>query len=65
MKNLLKTVYATRLLTNVVILDSKIEKVKAIFPNTGYRPTKATKTITINCCLWNLKWLDNNGKLIN
>ena len=58
------TLYAMRLLTSVVILDSKREKVKAIFPNTGYRPTKATKTLTLNCWKWNLRWLDENGRLI-
>lgn len=58
------TLYAMRTGTSVVILDNKRENVKGIFPNTGYRPTKATKRITLNCCLFNLKWLDDKGKLI-
>jgi hypothetical protein len=57
----MKTLYATRLLTSVIILDSDRKTVKAIFPNTGYRPTKATKILTLNCWKWNLVWLDNNG----
>ena len=59
------TLYAMRSGTNVLILDSKRETIKAIFPNTGYRPTKATKTITFNYCKWKLKWLDENGKILN
>jgi hypothetical protein len=59
------TLYAMRSLTSVIVLDSKRENVKAIYPNTGYRPTRATKTITFNNCKWKLKWLDDNGKLIN
>ena len=51
------TLYAQRSLTSVIILDSKKENVKAIYPNTGYRPTKATKTITLNCCKFKLVWL--------
>jgi hypothetical protein len=31
-------------------------ELKAIFPATGYRPTKATKEITINCFRFALKW---------
>ena len=59
------TVYAMRHLTSVIILDSKRENVKAIFPNTGYRPTKATKVLTLNCNKFNLKWLDDKGRIIN
>lgn len=58
------TLYAMRHLTSVIILDSNREKVKAIFPNTGYRPTKATKILTLNCWQWKLKWLDENGRPI-
>jgi len=52
------TLYAQRKGTSVVITD-KAGKTKGIFPNTGYRPTKATKQITLNCWNWNLKWLNN------
>lgn len=51
------TLYAMRSGTSVVILDSKKENIKAIFRNIGYRPTKATKTITLNCFKWKLIWL--------
>lgn len=50
------TLYAQRSLTSVVITD-KDGKIKGIYPNTGYRPTRATKTITLNCCKWKLVWL--------
>ena len=50
------TLYAQRSLTSVVITD-KYDKIKAIFTNTGYRPTKATKTIILNGWLWKLVWL--------
>ena len=59
------TLYAMRSGTSVIILDSEKENIKGIFRNTGYRPTKATKKITLNCCLFKLKWLNENGKLIN
>ena len=60
----MKTLYAMRFLTSVLILNSDRTKVIARFPNTGYRPTKATKVLTLNCWKWNLKWLDENGKII-
>lgn len=60
----MKTLYAIRHLTSVLILDSERKTVKAKFPNTGYRPTKATKILTLNGWNWNLKWLDNNGKIV-
>ena len=50
------TLYAQRCLTSVIITD-KDGNIKGKFPNTGYRPTKATKTITLNCWKWNLVWL--------
>ena len=53
----LKTLYATRSGSSVVILNSTKSVIKAIFRNTGYRPTKATKIITLNCWKWKLKWL--------
>jgi len=55
MKNL-KTLYAKRYGTSVEIYD-KDNNYKGRFPNTGYRPTKATKTITLNCWRWKLEWL--------
>ena len=50
------TLYAQRSLTSVLITD-KDGNLKGIFTNTGYRPTKATKTITLNCCKFKLVWL--------
>ena len=48
-------VFAHREGTNVVITTAN-GKQKAIFPNTGYRPTKATKQITLNGWKWGLVW---------
>lgn len=50
------TLYAKRVGTSVIIYDSQQEQ-RAIFPNTGYRPTKATKLLTLNCWTYNLKWI--------
>jgi hypothetical protein len=55
------TLYASRNGTDVV-LKNKDGSFKAIFPNRGYRPTKATKTVTVNCCKFEVKWLDNGKK---
>jgi len=52
----MKTLYAKRNKTNVDIYD-KDKNFKARFPNTGYRPTKSTKLITLNGWKWNLKWI--------
>ena len=52
----IKTLYAKRVGTYVEVYNKK-GKLKAIYPNTGYRPTKSTKTVTLNCFKWRLKWL--------
>ena len=57
----MKTLYAMRFLTSVLILNSDRTEVIARFPNTGYRPTKATKVLTLNCWKWKLVWLDDKG----
>ncbi len=49
------TLYAERIDTSVVI-KNKEGKVKGIYPNTGYRPTKATKKIILNCWNFLLEW---------
>ena len=49
------TLFAKRNKTSVEVYNSKGE-LKAIFPNTGYRPTKATKEIILNCWRWKLEW---------
>jgi len=49
------TLYASRDGTNVV-LKNKDGSFKAIFPNRGYRPTKATKTVMVNCFKFKVKW---------
>ena len=49
------TVFAKREGTSVVIYNKDGSK-KCSFPNTGYRPTRATKTVMINCWRFNLKW---------
>lgn len=50
------TLFAKRNGTSVEIYDSA-QELKGIFKDTGYRPTKATKVITLNCWKWKLKWL--------
>jgi hypothetical protein len=55
---MLTTLFAKRINTSVHIFD-KNGKLKGIFPNTGYRPTKATKEITLNCWRWKLEWINN------
>jgi len=54
----LTTVYAKRNKTSVNIYD-KNKNLKAIFTNKGYRPTKATRKIVLNCFNWDLEWLKN------
>lgn len=55
MTNLI-TLYAERVNTSVII-KNKEGKIKGIFPNTGYRPTKATKILTLNCWNFLLEWI--------
>lgn len=54
MTNLI-TLYAERVGTSVKITN-KEGKTKGIYPNTGYRPTKATKKIILNCWEFQLEW---------
>ena len=56
MENNLITLYAKRNKTSVNIYDNN-NNLKAIFTNNGYRPTKATKKIVLNCFNYKLKWL--------
>ncbi len=49
------TLYAKRIGTSVHIFDSE-NNLKGIFPNTGYRPTRATKELMLNCFKFILKW---------
>lgn len=51
------TLFAKRNGTSVEVYD-KDSKLKGIFPNRGYRPTKATKQIRLNCWDWKLEWLN-------
>tara|TARA_R110002020_G_scaffold239410_1_gene451937 strand:+ start:952 stop:1113 length:162 start_codon:yes stop_codon:yes gene_type:complete len=53
---MLITLFAKRKGTSVNIYD-KENNLKAIFTNKGYRPTKATKEITLNCFRWKLEWI--------
>lgn len=52
------TLYAQRNGTSVNIYNKQGD-LKAIFTNSGYRPTKATKEITLNCWRWKLEWIQN------
>lgn len=52
---MLKTLYAKRNGSSVEIYDED-GSLKATFSKEGYRPTRATKVVTINCWKWNLKW---------
>lgn len=49
------TLYAKREGTNVDLYNENGD-LKARFPNTGYRPTKATKIVTVNCWKFKLQW---------
>jgi hypothetical protein len=40
-----------------VHLSDKSGKLKAKYPPTGYRPTKATKQVTLNCWRFNVIWV--------
>ncbi|AGO47670.1 hypothetical protein Phi4:1_gp133 [Cellulophaga phage phi4:1] len=53
------TLTAKREGTSVAVYNSKGE-FKGRFPNTGYRPTKATKTIILNCFKFKLEWKKEN-----
>lgn len=50
------TLYAKRVNKEVHVF-TKEGKLKAKYPPTRYRPTKATKEITLNCFVWALVWL--------
>lgn len=52
---ILRTLYAERIGTSVRVTNER-GRIKGIFPNTGYRPTKATKKIMLNCFYYLLKW---------
>ena len=49
------TLFAKRNNTSVDVYNDK-GVFKGSFPNTGYRPTRATKKITLNCWEWKLEW---------
>lgn len=51
----MKTLYARREGAAVNIYD-KENHLKATFTKEGYRPTKATKEIVLNCWKWKLNW---------
>ena len=51
------TLFAKRNGTSVEVYN-KAGEVKGVFPREGYRPTKATKIITLNCWKWKLEWID-------
>ena len=53
---MLETLFARRNKTSVELYNADGE-LKGIFPNTGYRPTRATKEITLNCWKWKLLWM--------
>ena len=50
------TLFAKRNGTDVNIYD-KDNNLKGIYNNKGYRPTRATKEITLNSWMWKLNWL--------
>lgn len=53
------TLYAKRdNKTGYVYIKTKEGELMIKFPPTGYRPTKATKTVTINCWKWKLEWIN-------
>ena len=51
----MKTLQAKRISTGVIIFNENNKQV-AMFPKTGYQPTRATKRITLNCFVYNLIW---------
>ena len=50
------TLLAKRIGTGVNLYD-KENNLKAIFPIRGYRPTKATKEVMVNCWRYKLEWI--------
>jgi len=50
------TLLAKRIGTGVNLYD-KENNLKAIFPRQGYRPTKATKKVMVNCWKYKLEWI--------
>jgi len=50
------TLLAKRIGTGVNLYD-KENNLKAIFPRRGYRPTKATKEVMVNCWKYKLEWI--------
>ena len=52
------TLTAKRVGTSVEVRNH-VGVLKGIFPNTGYRPTKATKILTLNGWKWYLKWTES------
>ena len=53
---MLRTLYAKRNGTSVDVFNKEGE-LKGTFTNNGYRYTKATKEITLNCWNWKLEWI--------
>lgn len=49
------TLHASRIGTSVKITNN-VGVCVALFTNKGYRPTRATKKITLNCWDYNLIW---------
>jgi hypothetical protein len=49
------TLQAKRTKLGVILFNENNNQV-AMFPKSGYQPTRATKTVTLNCWKYNLIW---------